>query len=53
MTKDRQTIIMAVLDGLLPAELLTTKEMLQLDEVIFDAVSTKYKTTLFDSELVH
>lgn len=53
MTKDREIIAMAVLEGKLPAELLTWKEIQQLDELIFDTVSNKYKTTYFDSELAH
>lgn len=53
MTKDRQIIAMAVLEGKLPPELLTWKEIQQLDEVIFDTVSDKYKTVLFTTETVH
>jgi len=53
MTKDRQIIAMAVLEGKLPAEILTWKEIKQLDQLIFDTVSNKYKTVLFTSETVH
>lgn len=53
MTKDRQIIAMAVLDGKLPAELLTWKEIQQLDELIFDTVADKYKTVLFTAETIH
>jgi hypothetical protein len=53
MTKDRQIIAMAVLEGKLPPETLTWKEIKQLDQLIFETVSNKYKTVMYVSETVH
>jgi hypothetical protein len=53
MTKDRQIIAMAVLEGKLPSETLTWKEIKQLDQLIFETVSNKYKTVMYVSETVH
>ena len=53
MTKDRQIIAMAVLEGKLPAETLTWKEIQQLDRLIFETVADKYKTVMYVPETVH
>ena len=53
MTKDRQIIAMAVLEGKLPSQTLTWKEIKQLNEVIFEKITNDYKTVMFVSETVH
>jgi hypothetical protein len=53
MTKDRQLVVMAVLEGKLPIDMITEKELDELHEAVFDAVAIKRMSSLpqFDVNL--
>lgn len=41
MTEDRQLVVMAVLEGKLPAYMITDEELAELEEAVMDAVAEK------------
>ena len=45
MTKDRQLVVMAVLEGKLPVSMITEKELDELHEAVFDAVASTDKAS--------
>jgi hypothetical protein len=53
MTKDRQLVVMAVLEGKLPIDMITEIELDELHEAVFDAVAIKKMSSLpqFDVNL--
>jgi hypothetical protein len=53
MTKDRQLVVMAVLEGKLPIDMITKKELDELHEAVFNAVAIKKMSCLphFDANL--
>jgi len=53
MTKDRQLVVMAVLEGKLPVSMITEDELNELHEAVFDAVAIKKMSSLphFDANL--
>jgi hypothetical protein len=46
MTKDRQVIVLAVLEGILPVDAITENELNELHEAVFDAVVAKQMSRL-------
>jgi hypothetical protein len=53
MTEERQLVVMAVLEGKLPIDMITKKELDELHEAVFDAVAIKKMSNLphFDVNL--
>lgn len=51
MTKERQMVAWAVLQGKLPAEELTFAEIKEIDDLIFDAVSVKLSSPLLCTKM--
>ena len=53
MTDDRQLVMMAVLEGKLPADMVTMEEIHELEEVVFDLIAERKHGCLphFDYEL--
>jgi hypothetical protein len=53
MKKDRQLVVMAVLEGKLPVSMITEDELNELHEAVFDAVAIKKMSCLphFDANL--
>mgnify|MGYP003345475527 CR=1 FL=1 len=41
MTDERQLVVMAVLEGKLPAHMITDEELIELEEEVMDAVAEK------------
>jgi hypothetical protein len=41
MTKDRQLVVLAVLDGSLPDDMITDDELAELEEAVMDAIAVK------------
>ena len=46
MTEERQLVVMAVLEGKLPIDMITKKELDELHEAVFDAVAIKKMSCL-------
>ena len=41
MTEDRQAVMMAVIEGKLPASAVTMEEINELEEAVFEAIAAK------------
>jgi len=46
MTEERQLVIMSVLEGTLPVEMITDDELVELQEAVMDAIAAKYNPCL-------
>jgi len=52
MTDERQLVVLAVLDGKLPADSLTWEEIEELEEAVFDAIANKIGSSLPHNDYV-
>lgn len=46
MTEERQLVVLAVLEGTLPVEMITDDELVELQEALMDAIAAKHNPCL-------